>query len=80
TLGARPVVIPGDKSVRIKIEDAGGDVQLSADGQVGKRLKQGQAAIIQKADYRIKLVSYSGRSFYDVLRAKLHWGEDIRES
>jgi NAD kinase len=53
---------------------------LSADGQVGKELKQGQTATIRKADYQIKLVSYRGRSFYDVLRAKLNWGEDIRES
>lgn len=79
TLGARPVVIPGDKVVKIKIEYAPQDVLLSADGQVSKKLKQGQIAKIQKADYQIKLVSYRGRSFYDVLRAKLNWGEDIRE-
>lgn len=80
TLGARPVVIPDDKVVKIKIEYAPQKVLLSADGQVGKELKQGQTATIQRADYQIKLVSYRGRSFYDVLRAKLNWGEDIRES
>ncbi len=80
TLGARPVVIPDDKVVKIKIEFAPQDILLSADGQVGKKLKQGQTAVIQKADYQIKLVSYRGRSFYDVLRAKLNWGEDIREN
>ncbi len=80
TLGARPVVIPDDKVVKIKIEYAPQNVLLSADGQVSKELKQGQTATIQKADYQIKLVSYRGRSFYDVLRAKLNWGEDIREN
>ncbi|MCH8954779.1 NAD(+)/NADH kinase [candidate division KSB1 bacterium] len=80
TLGARPVVIPDDKVVKIRIEYAPQNVLLSADGQVSKELKQGQTATIQKADYQIKLVSYRGRSFYDVLRAKLNWGEDIRES
>ncbi len=80
TLGARPVVIPDDKVVKIKIEYAPQNVLLSVDGQVGKELKQGQTATLQKADYQIKLVSYRGRSFYDVLRAKLNWGEDIRES
>ncbi len=80
TLGARPVVIPDDKVVKIKIEHAPQNVLLSADGQIGKELKQGQTATIKKADYQIKLVSYRGRSFYDVLRAKLNWGEDIRES
>ena len=66
--------------VRLVAEFAPQDVLLSADGQVVKELKQGQTATVQKADYQIKLVSYGGRSFYDVLRAKLNWGEDIREN
>ncbi len=36
TLGARPVVIPDDKVVKIKIEYAPQNVLLRADGQVGK--------------------------------------------
>ncbi|MFQ6116352.1 MAG: NAD(+)/NADH kinase [bacterium] len=78
TLGARPVVIPGDKQVRVKIETAPQEVLFSTDGQIGKQLSPGQSVKIQRADYRVKLVSYQGRSFYDVLRAKLYWGEDVR--
>ncbi|MFQ5638118.1 MAG: NAD(+)/NADH kinase [bacterium] len=80
TLSARPVVIPGDKQVQIEIVTSAQDVALSGDGQVSKTLTSGQKVIIQKADYRIKLVTYGGRSFYDVLRSKLNWGEDIRKS
>lgn len=79
TLAARPVVIPGDKEVRIVVQSAPSEVSLSADGQVETQLAPGQSARISLADYRIKLVSYRGRSFYDVLRAKLNWGEDVRE-
>ncbi|MFQ5825072.1 MAG: NAD(+)/NADH kinase [bacterium] len=78
TLGARPVVIPGDKVVRVKVEAGPHKVVFSSDGQVGKELNPGQLIKIRKADYRIKLVTFQGRSFYDVLRAKLYWGEDVR--
>ncbi|MFQ5706268.1 MAG: NAD(+)/NADH kinase [bacterium] len=79
SLGARPVVIPGDKTVRVQIEEGPQEVMFSADGQIRMMLHQGQHVEIRKADYTIKLVSYKGRSFYDILRAKLHWGEDVRE-
>jgi len=80
TLAARPVVIPGDKVVTVQVQSAPNDVMLNADGQIGEALSEGQSVNIKKADYRIKLVSHRGRSFYDILRAKLKWGEDIREN
>ncbi len=80
SLGARPVVIPADMTVRVEIEAAQQQVMLSADGQVSYQLQPGQSVEIKKTDYRVRLVSYAGRSFYDVLRAKLNWGEDIRKA
>ncbi|NIR48699.1 NAD(+) kinase [candidate division KSB1 bacterium] len=79
TLSARPVVIPGDRRVRVEMVTAPQEVMLSADGQGSASLSSGQSVSIQKADYRIKLVTYGGRTFYDVLHAKLNWGEDIRK-
>ncbi len=79
TLAARPVVIPGDRVVTATVLSAPQAVILSADGQEGVSLSEGQSVTIKKADYHIKLVSHPERSFYDVLRAKLKWGEDIRE-
>lgn len=79
TLGARPVVLPSDKKVRIVVESTPTDVSLSADGRLEAHLVPEEAASFGLADYRVKLVSYRGRSFYDVLRAKLNWGEDVRE-
>ncbi|MFQ5602001.1 MAG: NAD(+)/NADH kinase [bacterium] len=79
SLGARPVVIPGDKTVEATVEFAPQKVMLSADGQIGQALKAGQGAMIKKADFHVKLVSLPGRSFYDVLRTKLNWGEDVRD-
>jgi len=79
TLGARPVVVPAEKEVRIVVDSTPTEVSLSADGRLEAHLVPGEAARFCLADYRVKLVSYRGRSFYDVLRAKLNWGEDVRE-
>ncbi len=79
SLGARPVVIPGDKEIRIRIEFSDESVLLSADGQVARELEPDCQVVIRKAPHRVRLVSYGHRSFYDVLRAKLNWGEDVRK-
>ena len=82
SLSARPVVIPDEKIVRVEL--AGGEVEtnLSADGQAICKSAPGTPVEIRKADYCIKLVRRTGlhsAGFYDMLRAKLHWGEDVRK-
>ncbi len=80
TLSARPVVIPGDKVVTAEVTSAPQDVLLSADGQVSIALKPGHRVRMSRADFKVKLVSSAGHSFFDVLHTKLHWGEDVREA
>ncbi len=79
TLGARPVVIPDDKEIKIELEFAAQEVILNADGEIAAELQPGKAVIIKKAEHTVKMVSFEHRSFYDILRAKLYWGEDIRQ-
>lgn len=80
TLGARPVVIPDDKEIKIELEFATQEVILNADGEIATELQPGKAAIIKKAKHTVKMVSFKHRSFYDILRSKLNWGEDIRQA
>lgn len=79
SLGARPVVIPPEKQICLQVDFSPDVVLLSADGQVRKRMKPGQEVIISRAPHTVQLVSYIGRSFYDVLRSKLNWGDDVRK-
>jgi NAD kinase len=37
-------------------------------------LSSGQEVIVKKADYKVKLIKFETKSFYEVLRTKLHWG------
>ncbi len=82
SLSARPVVIPDEKIVRVELSGGEVAINLSADGQMICKIAPGTPVEIRKADYAIKLVRKTGPNsagFYDMLRAKLHWGEDVRK-
>jgi NAD+ kinase len=48
---------------------------LTVDGQVGTPLAEGDVVRCRKSEYNVKLFKMAGRSFFDVLRTKLKWGE-----
>jgi NAD+ kinase len=63
--------------VKIEIDFQAGDdsVFLTLDGQVGIELVQGDRIVVRKAAEKLRLVIPSKKSYYQVLRSKLKWGE-----
>ncbi len=78
SLGARPVVIPPESVVRVSARSEEDRVNLTADGQTGYVLRSGQEVEIRAADYAVRWIATRRRRFYEVLRLKLHWGEELR--
>jgi NAD+ kinase len=78
TLTARPVIVPDDSVVRVVVQEAAKAVHITADGQVEEILQPPVEFRIKKATYTVKLVKRLDRSYYDILRAKLMWGRDVR--
>jgi len=74
TLTNRPIVLP-DSFIVEAIIKAGEDVFLTLDGQVGFSLKVGDTVEVFKAHFKTKLLLPSSRDYFQVLRAKLKWGE-----
>jgi len=77
TLTHRPVVIPGSEVVDVRPHpDAGADdVYVTYDGQFGYPLQKGDCVRIRKHERSLRLVKAPSRSYFDVLREKLKWGE-----
>jgi NAD+ kinase len=77
TLTHRPVVIPGSEVVEVRpIPDAGADdIYVTYDGQSGYPLQKGDSIRIRKHEVMLKLVKAPARSYFEVLREKLKWGE-----
>jgi NAD+ kinase len=74
TLTHRPLVIPAEREVKVVLK-SGEDVTLTIDGQVGVALRLGAEVTCTQSEYHVDLVQPTGRSFFDVLRQKLKWGE-----
>ncbi len=80
SLTARPLVISDRSQVRIA---AGKGERLpllvSADGEEMGALQRNDQLLVQKAEHTVTLLHRAGKTFFDVLRAKLNWGDDIRQ-
>ncbi len=75
TLTNRPLVISDDGKVEVILESQNEDVYLTLDGQVGFVLRHRDVVEVRKSGRTIVLISPPKKSYYQVLRAKLKWGE-----
>jgi NAD+ kinase len=77
TLTHRPIVIPGTEVVEVRPHpDTGADeIYVTYDGQFGYPLQKGDSVRIRKHERMLRLVKAQSRSYFEVLREKLKWGE-----
>ncbi|MBK6287389.1 MAG: NAD(+) kinase [Gammaproteobacteria bacterium] len=75
TLGSRPLVIHGNSSVRIVINEYNDlHPNISCDGQLNFRASPGDVIHIHKKPERLQLLHPLEHNFYAICRAKLGWG------
>jgi NAD+ kinase len=74
TLSNRPIVVPDDAAVELRLKTNQEDVTLTLDGQVGFALKVEDRVMIHKSETTFNLVQPTNRNYFDVLRDKLRWG------
>ncbi len=75
TLSNRAMVLAARDRVRIEVTADHPDLLLTVDGQENVVIQPGNTVELYRADHTIHLIRFSDRSFYDVLRTKLKWGE-----
>jgi len=75
TFSLRPIVVPDSNTVEVTLDTQQEKVFLTIDGQEGTKLSYKDSVRLCRSDLEVHLVKVSGRSFYDSLRHKLHWGE-----
>jgi NAD+ kinase len=76
TLTNRPIVIPASSPVRVQPQIQERDqLFVTFDGQAGFELKAGDEIRICRAPGSLRLIRSSTRSYFEVLREKLKWGE-----
>jgi len=77
TLTNRPIVIPGSEIIEVRPQLVAGldDIYVTYDGQSGYPLQQDDVVRIRKSERTLRLVKAPARSYFEVLREKLKWGE-----
>jgi NAD+ kinase len=75
TLTNRPIVLPASVRLEVTLQTATPDVVLSVDGQAGPPVGEGDVVRVRQASARIRLIRDPRKSYFEVLRTKLKWGE-----
>jgi NAD+ kinase len=71
----RPLIVPSEMPIRIVSKARDEDAYLTVDGQVGSPLEGGDTVECSIADFDVLLIRTPDKTFFDVLRQKLKWGE-----
>jgi NAD+ kinase len=74
SLTHRALVVRDTSQIEIVVATGEEDAYLSVDGQVGTPIFDGDRIRCRKSEYEVKLLHFKG-TFFDVLRAKLKWGQ-----
>jgi NAD+ kinase len=75
TLTNRPLIVPSRMPIRIVSRATDEDAYLTVDGQVGNPLAGGDVVECATSDFDVLLIQPPDKTFFDVLRQKLKWGE-----
>lgn len=74
TLTARPVIVPGSSTIQM-LNLTEEPTYLTIDGQIGEPLFHGDRVVCRASANSVQLIRPPKMLFFDVLRAKLKWGE-----
>jgi NAD+ kinase len=74
TLSNRPIVVPDNAVIELRLKTANEDVAVTLDGQVGLPLHPDDRVVIRKSRATFNLVQPLNRNYFEVLRDKLRWG------
>jgi NAD+ kinase len=71
----RPLVIPNTSTIEVEFQAGEEPVYLTLDGQVGVELTRGDRVAARKAGTKLRLVRPQRKTYFEILRNKLKWGE-----
>jgi NAD+ kinase len=75
TLTNRPIIFSEDSNLKITLWSKDRGAMLALDGQEAHRIKSGDVVIVKRSKHSIMLVLSPYRSYAEILRSKLGWGD-----
>lgn len=75
TLSDRPLVVRDSSLVEVDLSADTESVFLTLDGQTGIPMQAGDRVLMKRAAEKLKLIQPPQKSYFEILRSKLKWGE-----
>ena len=73
-LTIRPIVLPGESSISIRVEGVPNQIYLTVDGQEAVELVLGDEVQCRRSESSVRLLRLRPNGLFNVLRSKLKWG------
>ncbi len=79
TLSARPLLVPCDETIEVKLDADGGDALCLVDNNLPFALFDGDRVYVRRADYVTRLIVLDPRAFYRKVRNRYRYGERLNQ-
>ncbi len=73
TLTNRPLIVPDEVEITLRLDKGSSDIVLTLDGQTGLNLTDKDVITVRRSDHPLNLILLPDRHYFDVLKAKLRW-------
>ena len=73
TLTNRPLIVPDEVEITIRLDKDSSDIILTLDGQKGLQITDQDVITVCKSAHPMLLILLPDRHYFDVLKAKLRW-------
>jgi NAD+ kinase len=73
TLTNRPLIVPDEVEIAIRLDKDSSDIILTLDGQKGLQITDQDVITVCKSAHPMLLILLPDRHYFDVLKAKLRW-------
>lgn len=78
SMSYRPIVIDGESEIELTVSGSvASNVMVSCDGQNNLEVERGDKIYIKKKNTVVRLIHPCKHNHYEILRAKLHWSENL---
>lgn len=74
-LTQRSIIVPDNFQIKLRLLTAKEEVLLTLDGQIAYPLEYNDEIIIQKNENPVLIIKSPFKSYFNILRSKLKWGE-----
>jgi len=75
TLTNRPIILPVDSTIQVRLRSKHRDVFLTLDGQIGLAFQENDVATVERSEHTVPMIQSPFKCYFEVLRTKLKWGE-----